>query len=72
MLKRVGKITGAISLGKRELLLAKKREAQAHAEECAFKEESAVKEDADVKEKAAVEEERAINSGRRRIQNSFH
>ena len=73
VLKRVGRITGgAVSLRKREPLLAKKREPQAHAEEFAVKEESTVKEDAVVKEKAAVEEEPAINSGRRKFQNSPH
>ena len=72
VLKRAGKITGAISLRKIELLLAKKREAQAYAEECADKEESAVKEDVVVKEELALKEESTINSERRRIQNTFH
>ena len=72
MLKRVGKITGVINLRERELLLAKQREAQAHAEKVAVREDSAVKEDAIVKEKAAVEEEPTINTRRRIIQDPFH
>ena len=62
VLKRVDRITGAISRGKRELRLAKEREARAHAEKCAVKEESAVTEESVVKEKSALKEESAINS----------
>ena len=62
VLKRVGKIRGATSRGKKEIRLAKEREARAHAEKCAVKEESALKEESTVKEESTLKEESAINT----------
>ena len=56
VLKRVGKIMDAIRRGRRELRLAKEREARAQAEQ------SPVKRESGVKAESAVKEESAINS----------